>query len=169
MTPTPRQMGKTLKKLPTRKKLGQAALAKRAGLSREYVNERGLAMSESLPVPTAEHITEVLRRVGALKDNGAVSDVTVEMSRATLISSIGRLRLTYTGQSVERPLTSSSRRAATTSTRAWTKVPAARPTSTPSSRAPRRLESSPAVTRRSPRPMGPGVSCSRISLPRMRP
>jgi transcriptional regulator with XRE-family HTH domain len=96
-------MGKTLKKLATRKKLSQAALAKRAGLSREYVNARGLAMSDSLPVPTAEHITEVLRRVGALKDNGAVSHVTVEMSRATLISSIGRLRLTYTGQSVEAP------------------------------------------------------------------
>jgi transcriptional regulator with XRE-family HTH domain len=31
-------MGKTLKKLRTRKKLSQAALAKRAGLSREYVN-----------------------------------------------------------------------------------------------------------------------------------
>jgi transcriptional regulator with XRE-family HTH domain len=39
MTPTPRQMGKTLKKLRTAKKLSQAALAKRAGLSREYVNK----------------------------------------------------------------------------------------------------------------------------------
>jgi transcriptional regulator with XRE-family HTH domain len=32
-------MGKTLKKLRTAKKLSQAALAKRAGLSREYVNK----------------------------------------------------------------------------------------------------------------------------------
>ena len=39
MTPTPRQMGKTLKWLRTRNKLSQAALAKRAGLSREYVNK----------------------------------------------------------------------------------------------------------------------------------
>ena len=39
MTPTPRQMGKTLKKLRTAKKLSQAALADRAGLSREYVNK----------------------------------------------------------------------------------------------------------------------------------
>ena len=39
MTPTPRQMGATLKKLRLRKKLSQAALAKRAGLSREYVNK----------------------------------------------------------------------------------------------------------------------------------
>jgi transcriptional regulator with XRE-family HTH domain len=39
MTPTPRQMGKTLKRLRTRNKLSQAALAKRAGLSREYVNK----------------------------------------------------------------------------------------------------------------------------------
>jgi transcriptional regulator with XRE-family HTH domain len=39
MTPTPRQMGKTLKRLRTRNKLSQAALAKRAGLSREYLNK----------------------------------------------------------------------------------------------------------------------------------
>jgi transcriptional regulator with XRE-family HTH domain len=32
-------MGKTLKRLRTKKKLSQAALAKRAGLSREYVNK----------------------------------------------------------------------------------------------------------------------------------
>jgi DNA-binding transcriptional regulator YiaG len=34
MTPTLRQMGTTLKRLRTKKKLGQAALARRAGLSR---------------------------------------------------------------------------------------------------------------------------------------
>jgi transcriptional regulator with XRE-family HTH domain len=39
MTPTPRQMGKALKRLRTKKELSQAALAKRAGLSREYVNK----------------------------------------------------------------------------------------------------------------------------------
>jgi transcriptional regulator with XRE-family HTH domain len=39
MTPTPRQMGKRLKTLRTKKKLSQAALAQRAGLSREYVNK----------------------------------------------------------------------------------------------------------------------------------
>jgi transcriptional regulator with XRE-family HTH domain len=39
MTPTPREMGATLKKLRLRKKLSQAAVAKRARLSREYVNK----------------------------------------------------------------------------------------------------------------------------------
>ena len=39
MAPTPRQMGKTLKRLRTRSKLSQAALARRAGLSREYLNK----------------------------------------------------------------------------------------------------------------------------------
>ncbi len=126
-------------------------------------------MIDSLPVPTAEHITEVLRRVGALKDNDAVSDVTVEMSRATLISSIGRLRLTYAGQSVEAPSHVFLKTRRHDLDASLDEGARARPTSTPSSRAPRRLESSPAVTRRSPRPMGPGVSCSRISLPRMRP
>jgi transcriptional regulator with XRE-family HTH domain len=32
-------MGKTLKRLRTKKKLSQAALAQRAGLSREYINK----------------------------------------------------------------------------------------------------------------------------------
>ena len=39
MTPTPRQMGKTLRRLRTAKGLSQAMLAKRVGLSREYVNK----------------------------------------------------------------------------------------------------------------------------------
>ena len=39
MTPTARQMGMKLRKLRTAKKLSQAALAKRAGYSREYVNK----------------------------------------------------------------------------------------------------------------------------------
>jgi transcriptional regulator with XRE-family HTH domain len=39
MTPTPRQMGKTIKKLRIAKKLSQAALAERVGLSREYINK----------------------------------------------------------------------------------------------------------------------------------
>lgn len=39
MTPTPRQMGKILRRLRTAKKLSQAALAKRAGFTREYVNK----------------------------------------------------------------------------------------------------------------------------------
>ena len=39
MTPTPRQMGKRLKQLRTEKAMSQAALAKRAGLTREYVNK----------------------------------------------------------------------------------------------------------------------------------
>jgi transcriptional regulator with XRE-family HTH domain len=39
MTPTPRQLGMSLKKIRTAKKMSQAALAERAGLSREYVNK----------------------------------------------------------------------------------------------------------------------------------
>ncbi len=39
MTPTPRQMGMKLKKLRTAKGLSQATLAKRAKITREYVNK----------------------------------------------------------------------------------------------------------------------------------
>jgi transcriptional regulator with XRE-family HTH domain len=39
MTPTPRQMGKTLRRLRQSKKLSQAELARRADLTREYVNK----------------------------------------------------------------------------------------------------------------------------------
>jgi len=39
MTPTARQMGKRLRKLRISKKLSQATVAKRADLSREYVNK----------------------------------------------------------------------------------------------------------------------------------
>jgi transcriptional regulator with XRE-family HTH domain len=58
-------MGKTLKRLRTRNKLSQAALAQRAGLSREYVNkiEAGRydpplstlnALAKALGVPVTE-------------------------------------------------------------------------------------------------------------------
>jgi transcriptional regulator with XRE-family HTH domain len=39
MTPTPRQMGKTLRRLRAQRGLSQAVVAKRAKLSREYVNK----------------------------------------------------------------------------------------------------------------------------------
>jgi transcriptional regulator with XRE-family HTH domain len=39
MTPTPRQLGVRLRKIRQAKKLSQAALAERAGYSREYVNK----------------------------------------------------------------------------------------------------------------------------------
>jgi transcriptional regulator with XRE-family HTH domain len=39
MTPTARQMGRRLRKLRIAKKLSQATVAKRADLSREYVNK----------------------------------------------------------------------------------------------------------------------------------
>ena len=39
MAPTPRQVGKRLKRLRVTKRMSQAALAKRAGLTREYVNK----------------------------------------------------------------------------------------------------------------------------------
>jgi transcriptional regulator with XRE-family HTH domain len=39
MTPTPRQVGMRLKKIRQAKKISQAALATRAGFTREYVNK----------------------------------------------------------------------------------------------------------------------------------
>ena len=39
MAPTPRQMGKRLKRLRVAKALTQAALAARAGLTREYISK----------------------------------------------------------------------------------------------------------------------------------
>lgn len=51
------------------------------------------------PLPTgvdAGPLTEALRRVGVLRE-GRVREVVVESSRATLLSRIVRLRLTYEG------------------------------------------------------------------------
>lgn len=39
MTPTARQMGKTVRQIRLAKGLSQAEVAKRAGLSREYINK----------------------------------------------------------------------------------------------------------------------------------
>jgi XRE family transcriptional regulator, regulator of sulfur utilization len=39
MTPTPKQMGKTVREIRLARGLSQAELAERAGLSREYVNK----------------------------------------------------------------------------------------------------------------------------------
>jgi hypothetical protein len=51
--------------------------------------------TESLPrAASAEHLTDALRRSGALGD-GRVCDVVVESERATVLSRILRLRLTY--------------------------------------------------------------------------
>jgi hypothetical protein len=53
--------------------------------------------TQSLPDATQPaHLTDALRRSGALAD-GQVRDVTVESSRATLLSRIIRLRLAYDG------------------------------------------------------------------------
>ena len=57
------------------------------------------------PLPAAAdvtHLTEVLRRSGVL-DNGFVCAVTVESSRATVLSRIIRLRLTYEGAGSQAP------------------------------------------------------------------
>jgi transcriptional regulator with XRE-family HTH domain len=65
MTPTARQMGRRLRKLRIAKKLSQARVAKRADLSREYVNkiEAGRydpplstinALAKALGVPVGE-------------------------------------------------------------------------------------------------------------------
>jgi len=50
----------------------------------------------------AEHLTDALRRSGALGD-GRVCNVVVESSRATLLSNIIRLRLTYDGDASHAP------------------------------------------------------------------
>jgi hypothetical protein len=57
------------------------------------------------PLPAAadvEHVTDVLRRVGVLND-GRVSDLQVESSRATILSRIIRLRLIYDGAATDAP------------------------------------------------------------------
>jgi len=54
--------------------------------------------AETLPAAArADRLSEVLRRCGAL-ENGLVSDVAVDSSRATILSRITRLRLTYAGE-----------------------------------------------------------------------
>jgi Ecdysteroid kinase-like family len=59
--------------------------------------------TEPLPrAADAEHLTEVLRRAGALGE-GRVREVAVESSRATLLSSIVRLRPTYEGSAAGAP------------------------------------------------------------------
>jgi hypothetical protein len=59
--------------------------------------------SEELPeAAQAEYLTEALRRCGLLAD-GRVSGVAVESSRATLLSRIIRLRLSYDGAAAEAP------------------------------------------------------------------
>jgi hypothetical protein len=50
----------------------------------------------------AEHLTDALRRSGALGD-GRVCNVVVESSRSTLLSQIIRLRLTYDGAASHAP------------------------------------------------------------------
>src|SRR5262245_53669413 len=57
------------------------------------------------PLPAAaqaDHLTEVLRKSGALGD-GHVSDVAVESSRPTILSRIIRLRLSYQGAASDAP------------------------------------------------------------------
>ena len=54
--------------------------------------------AETLPAAaSADRLSEVLRRCGAL-ENGLVSDVAVDSSRATVLSRITRLRLTCAGE-----------------------------------------------------------------------
>ena len=61
--------------------------------------------SEPLPkAATPENLTHALRRSGSLGD-GRVSEVVVESSRATILSKIIRLRLTYDGEALSSPST----------------------------------------------------------------
>jgi Ecdysteroid kinase-like family len=59
--------------------------------------------TESLPsAADADHLTEALRRSGALRD-GRVRDVIVDSSHATILSRIIRLRLAYEGEALDAP------------------------------------------------------------------
>jgi len=57
-----------------------------------------------LAVAGADRLSDVLRRCGAL-ENGSVLDIAVDNSRATILSRITRLRLTYTGEALGAPPT----------------------------------------------------------------
>src|SRR5215471_19318353 len=61
--------------------------------------------AETLPAAaSADRLSDVLRRRGTL-ENGSVSDVAVDSSRATILSRITRLRLTYAGEAPGAPST----------------------------------------------------------------
>ncbi len=60
MTPTPRQMGKTIRKLRIAKKLSQAELADRVGLSREYINKIEAGRYDP-PLSTINALAKALR------------------------------------------------------------------------------------------------------------
>jgi transcriptional regulator with XRE-family HTH domain len=60
MSPTPRQMGKRLKRLRTEKAMSQAALAQRAGLTREYVNKLEAGKQD----PSLTTITALAKALG---------------------------------------------------------------------------------------------------------
>jgi transcriptional regulator with XRE-family HTH domain len=60
MTPSPSQMGKTLRKLRREKGLSQAALADRADLSREYVNKIEAGKYDP-PLSTINALAKALR------------------------------------------------------------------------------------------------------------
>ena len=60
MTPTPRQVGVKLRKVRQARKLSQAALAERAGFSREYVNKIEAGRYDP-PLSTLNSLAKALR------------------------------------------------------------------------------------------------------------
>jgi putative transcriptional regulator len=60
MTPTPRQVGVKLKQLRRARNLSQAALAARAGFSREYVNKIEAGRYDP-PLSTLNSLAKALR------------------------------------------------------------------------------------------------------------
>jgi transcriptional regulator with XRE-family HTH domain len=60
MTPTPRQVGVKLRKLRQARKLSQAALAERAGFTREYVNKIEAGRYDP-PLSTLDALAKALR------------------------------------------------------------------------------------------------------------
>jgi transcriptional regulator with XRE-family HTH domain len=60
MAPTPRQIGMTLKRLRKRQQLSQYALAKAAGISREYVRKLELGLYD----PTVGVLQRLAKALG---------------------------------------------------------------------------------------------------------
>ena len=80
-----------------------AAAKSRERLAPEYAVPYIAKMPEDLPrAAQPEYLTETLRRCGVLGGN-RVTDALVESSRATILSRIIRLRLSYDGPATDAP------------------------------------------------------------------
>jgi transcriptional regulator with XRE-family HTH domain len=98
--PTPRRMGRRLKKLRTAKGMSQDALAKRAKITREYVNklEAGrydptmtvlVRLARGLDVPVTELLNESGRRAARRRSRACCVDATRELEFPDVIHDAG--------------------------------------------------------------------------------